>query len=74
VVWLDRPCRGKGSQIAKGFLNAASILNLILSSPSGIAKHAQICIQFANSAGNFGAGTLIKQHFLFVLPEFFLFC
>jgi hypothetical protein len=47
-------------------------LNLILSSPSGISKHARICMQFANSAGNFGAGTLIQTTLSFGSSRIFL--
>jgi hypothetical protein len=59
--------------MAKGFLNVASIFKfyLIESPPSGIAKHARVCMQFADSAGNIGDGTLI-QTTLFCTSRIFL--
>jgi hypothetical protein len=47
--------------MVNGFLNVASVFLLLLcSSPSGIEKHARLCMQFADSGGNIAAGALSR--------------
>jgi hypothetical protein len=54
--------------MAKGFLNVAS------SSPSGIAKHDRLCMQFADSASHIAAGALSRTTTLSFCTLEFFFC
>jgi hypothetical protein len=61
--------------MVKGFLNvASSLLYFILSNPNGIAKHARLCMQLADSGGNIAAGALSRTTTLSFLLLEFLFC
>jgi hypothetical protein len=46
--------------MARGFLNVASIFKFYFKFSHRYTKHALIYLQFADSAGNIGAGTLIQ--------------
>jgi hypothetical protein len=61
--------------MVKGFLNfASSLFYFILSYPNGIAKHARLCMQFADSASNIAAGVLSRTTTLSFCTSEFFFC
>jgi hypothetical protein len=58
-------------KIANGKRNVASIF--YLSFHSGTAKHAPLCMQFADFTGNIAAVALFKTNTLLLLPAFLMF-
>jgi hypothetical protein len=57
--------------MVKGILSLTLTLNFKISSPSGIAEHDLLFVQFADSAGKIAVGALKQIPFPFILSELF---